>query len=91
MAKETMKNINQPSRKSTQVTDQTEDSDQKNYPISVYLTKPEREYIEALAERLGVPRHALMQFGVRYFIAQHRAGEVEVPVETKTVNEIESP
>jgi len=91
MAKETMKNINQPSRKSTQVTDQTEDNDQKNLPVSVYLTRTEREYIEALADRLGVSRHALMQFGVRYFIAQHRAGEVEVPVETKTVHEITTP
>lgn len=91
MAKETMKNINSPSRKSTQVTDKTEDQDTKNYPISVYLTQPERDYIEALAERLGVSRHALMQFGVRYFIAQHRAGEIEIPVETKTINEIPSP
>jgi len=91
MAKDTMKNISQPSRKSTQVTDQTEDSDQKNLPISVYLTKPEREYIEALADRLGVARHALMQYGIRYFIAQHRAGNIEVPVETKTVNEITTP
>jgi len=91
MAKDTMKNINNPTRKSTQVTDKTEDQDSKNYPISVYLTKPERDYIESLAERLGVSRHALMQFAVKRFIVQHRAGDVEVPVETKTVTEIQEP
>jgi len=91
MAKDTIKNINQPSRKSTQVTDQTEDSDQKNYPISVYLPEHEKDYIEALAERLGVSRHALMQFGVKWFIAQHRAGNIEVPVKKKMITEIESP
>lgn len=91
MAKDTLKNLNQPTRKPTQVTDQTEDQDSKNYPVSVYLTKEERAYIEDQAERLGVSRHALMQFGLRYFIAQHRAGEIEVPVETKTVTEIKQP
>jgi len=91
MAKDTMKNISQPSRKSTQATDQTEDNEKKNLPISVYLTRTEREYIEALADRLGVSRHAILQFGVKYFIAQHRTGEIKVPVETKTVNEIASP
>jgi len=89
MVKDTMKNVSQPSRKSTQVTEKTEDKPPKNTPISVYLTKEEREYIEALADRLGVSRHAILQFGVRYFIDQYRAGEIEI--ETKTVNEIKAP
>jgi len=86
-----MSNMNQPTRKPSQVTDKTENDKSKNYPISVYLTEAERDYIEVLAERLGVSRHSLMQFGVRYFIAQHRASHVEIPTETRTVTEIQSP
>ena len=89
MAK-TIKDINQPTRKPTQVTEPTPAGDSKNYPMSVYLREHEREYIEALADRLGVARHAMLQFGLRYFIEQHRAGAVEVPVETKTITEIKS-
>ena len=90
MAKDTMKNITQPTGKATQVTDKTEDSKSRNYPMSVYLPEHEREYIEALADRLGVARHAMLQFGLRYFIEQHRAGLVEVPIETETVTRIQS-
>jgi hypothetical protein len=91
MAKDTMKNMKQQSRKSTQATEKTEDKPPKNTPISVYLTKEEREYIEGVADRLGVSRHAILQFGVKYFISQHVAGEIRVPVETKTVTEIKAP
>jgi len=91
MAKSTISNINKPTGKPSQVTEQTQEAESKNYPVSVYLPDHEREYIEALAERLGVSRHAVMQFGVKYFIAQHRAGKVEVPIETKTIKEIGSP
>ena len=89
MAK-TIKDINQPTRKPTQVTDKTEDTEGRNLPMSVYLPRHEKEYIEALADSLGVSRHALLQFGMRYFIEQHRAGAVEVPIEKKTVTEIQS-
>jgi len=89
MAK-TMKDINKPTRKPSQVTQETEDKGSPNYPMSVYLKEHEREYIEGLAERLGVARHALLQYGLRYFIDQHRAGNIQVPVETKTVTEIKN-
>jgi len=89
MAK-TIKDISQPTRKPSQVTEASKEADNKNYPVSVYLREHEREYIEALADRLGVARHAMLQYGLRYFIEQHRAGAVEVPVETKTVTEIKS-
>lgn len=88
MAK-TISNINKPTTgKPSQVTSQSEDQDTKNHPVSVYLPEHERLYIEAIAERLGVSRHAVMQFGLKYFIAQHRAGAVEIPIETRTVKEI---
>lgn len=90
MAK-TMKNITQPTGKGSQVTEKTQESESKNYPVSVYLPEHERLYIEGLAERLEVSRHAIMQYGVKYFIAQHRAGAVKIPIETKTVKEIQSP
>ena len=85
-----MKNISKPTGKPTQVTDKTDSDKNPNYAMSVYLKEHEREYIEALADRLGVARHAMLQFGLRYFIEQHRAGEVEIPTETETVTRIQS-
>jgi len=87
MAK-TIKDINKPTGKPTRATDQTEEQESKNYPVSVYLAKHEREYMDGLADRLGVSAHSLRQFAIRYFIDQHRAGSVEIPTETKTVTEI---
>jgi len=91
MAKNTMKNINQPTVKATQVTQQTEDDKPKNYPISVYVTEKERDWLDDLARGLGVSRHSLMQYGIRYFMKQYRDGKIEIPTETKTVTEIQSP
>ena len=86
-----MKDINKPTTgKASEVTESTQEGEGKNYPVSVYLVKHEREYMEALAERLGVSDHSLRQFAIRYFIDQHRAGKVEIPTETKTVTEISS-
>ncbi len=91
MAK-TISNINKPTTgKPSQVTEQTEDQETRNYPVSVYLPEHERLYIEGIAERLGVSRHAVMQYGLKYFIAQHRAGAVEISTETKTITELGSP
>jgi len=87
MAK-TIKDISQPTRKPSQVTEASKEADNKNYPVSVYLPEHERLYIERIADQLGVSRHAVMQFGLKYFIAQHRTGAVEIPIETKTVKEI---
>jgi hypothetical protein len=87
MAK-TIKDINKPTRKPSQVTEKSEDQESKNYPVSVYLAKHEREYMDGLADELGVSAHSLRQFAIRYFIDQHRAGKVEIPTETKTVTEI---
>jgi hypothetical protein len=90
MAK-TISNINKPTTgKPSQVTEQTEEVKKVNRPVSVYLAEHEREYMEALAARLGVSDHSLRQFAIRYFIDQHRAGKVEIPTETKTVTEISS-
>jgi hypothetical protein len=90
MAK-TISNINKPTTgKPSQVTEQTDQDKSANYPVSVYLKRHEREYMEALAERLGVSDHSLRQFAIQYFIDQHRAGNVEIPTETKTVTEISS-
>jgi hypothetical protein len=87
MAK-TMKDINKPTRKASQVTQETEDKEKANSPVSVYLKRHEREYMEGLADQLGVSAHSLRQFAIQYFIDQHRAGKVEIPTKTKTVTEI---
>lgn len=90
MAK-TMKDINKPTRKPSEVTQKSEDQESKNYPVSVYLPEHERLYIEGIADQLGVSRHAVMQYGLKYFIDQHRKGNIEIPTETKTVTELGSP
>lgn len=88
MAKDTMKNINQPTVKATQVTEKTEDKKKKEkYPISVYLPEGDRDYITDLAKRLKVSRHSLMQFAIKLFIDQHKNGNIEIPV--KPANEID--
>jgi hypothetical protein len=84
----TIKDINKPTGKPSQVTEQTDQDKSANYPVSVYLPEHERLYIEGIAERLGVSRHAVMQFGLKYFIDQHRKGNIEIPIETRTVKEI---
>jgi hypothetical protein len=87
MAK-TIKDMNKPTRKPSQVTEQTQDTDKPNRPVSVYLRRHERDYMEGLADQLGVSAHSLRQYAIQYFIEQHRAGKVQIPVETKTVTEI---
>ena len=63
-------------------------SENKNYPVSTYLKIHEREYMEALAEKLGVTNHSVRQFAIKYFIDQHRAGLVKIPTRSKTITEI---
>lgn len=87
MAK-TIKNIDPNRQRSTQVTQQTDDKEKKNRPVSVYLRTHEREYMAALADRLGVSDHSLRQFAIRFFIDQHRAGQVEIQTESETVKKI---
>ncbi len=90
MAK-TISNINRPASKATQATENTQEKDKPNHPISVYLNEVERAYMDHLSNNLGVSRHSLMQFAIRYFIAQHRAEKVKIQTKTKTVTEIENP
>lgn len=77
-----------PTRKPTAATEKTDSDKKKNRPVSVYLKEHDRAYMDGLAESLGVSAHSLRQFAISYFIDQHRAGNVEIPTETKTVTEI---
>jgi len=91
MANDTMKNVSQAGKKNAAVTNPSKGQNQPNYPVSVYLPEHEKNYIENLAHQLGVSRHALMQFAVKHFIAQHRVGKIKVPITRKTITEIKSP
>jgi len=44
-------------------------------PISVYLNEDDKAHIVAIAEELGVARHALMQYAVLDFMARYERGE----------------
>jgi len=54
-------------------------------PISVYLDESTREDIERLVGRLGIPRHALMQYAIKYFLHAYKQdpGILQVQEQTK--------
>ena len=44
----------------------------KNTPIGIYLTAAEQEEAQEMARKAGISKHALLQFGVRFFLAEYR-------------------
>lgn len=52
--------------------------------VGVGLRASERAEFDDLAAQLGVTRNALMAWAMRWFLAEHRAGRVDVPVERTT-------
>lgn len=52
--------------------------------VGVGLKESERAALDDLAAELGVTRNAVMAWALRYFLAEHRAGRVDVPVERTT-------
>lgn len=52
--------------------DEPEKEEDKNYPVSIYLSREEKEEIERLAEKAGISRHAFMQHGVLYFASKYK-------------------
>lgn len=64
----------------------TEDEKKRKFnTLGVYLTDDEIEFLDGLADKLDLSRHALLQLAVRRFIEQTRAGAVSIETETKTV------
>ena len=52
--------------------------------IGVGLREREINEIDALAERLGFSRNAIMAWMIRHLMRQIREGKVEIPIVTKT-------
>jgi hypothetical protein len=54
----------------------------KTEPRGVGLKQSEWEIIDKIADEFGdsVTSHAVTAFGLRYFLKQYQAGEVEIPV-----------
>ena len=55
----------------------------KPTPASVYLRKEVRAEVEKIAEAEGVSVHAIMAYGVSYFIRQYKAGKVKLETEDR--------
>ena len=59
--------------------------------VGVGLKEGEVEALDRLAENLDVSRNALMGWALRWFMKQHKAGKVEIPVEQETKTRLRSP
>ena len=49
----------------------------KAKPYGVYLGIDERAAMEKIMKETGENQHALLQFAVKYFIKQYRAGKIK--------------
>ncbi len=66
--------------------DEPEEEKKKTYPpVSVYLSAEEQIEAQELADKAGVSRHALLQYAVRYFIAEYKKDKKILKTEKKTV------
>jgi hypothetical protein len=55
----------------------------KPVPTSVYLRKDLRAEVEKIAEVEGVTVHAIMAYGISYFVRQYKAGKVKLETEDR--------
>ncbi len=53
-------------------------------PIGVYLRLDVRRAVEEIAEKEGLNRHAVLAYGISYFVRQYRAGKVKIEKQQKT-------
>ncbi len=60
-------------------------------PISVGLKDGELRELDTIAETEGVARNAIMRYAIRYFIAMHQAGQVQLPVQEETTKRVAMP
>lgn len=51
-------------------------------PIGLYLRRDERSEVEEIAKKEGLSRHAILSYGISYFLKQYRAGKVQIEKET---------
>jgi hypothetical protein len=60
--------------------DQTESTNlsKKPRPIGVYLRKNVRAEVEKIAEAEGLSVHAVLAYGVSYFVRQYKAGKAKI-------------
>lgn len=63
---------------------QTE-SKKKPTPASVYLRKDVRDEIAKIAKKEGLSVHAVMAYGVSYFVRQYKAGKAKIETVQKPV------
>ena len=59
------------------------DTAKKLKPVGVYLRKNVRAEVEKIAEAEGLSIHAVLAYGVSYFVRQYKAGKVEIETVTK--------
>lgn len=64
----------------------TEDEKKRKFnTLGVYLTDDEILFLDGLADKLGLSRHALLQLAVRRFIDQYQAGDATIETIEKTI------
>jgi len=65
--------------------DEPEEKKKKHPPVSVYLSRDEQAEVQELADQAGISRHAMLQYGIRYFIAEYKKDKKILKTEKKTV------
>jgi len=60
----------------------------KAKPIGVLLTPADIEKLNSIAGELDESRHKILQFAVRKFINDYRAGNIEVETTTQTIKKL---
>ena len=53
-------------------------SNEKPNAMRVYLSNKDKNSIEAMAKKSHIPRHMLLSYAVRYFLANYRLGNVRL-------------
>lgn len=64
----------------------TEDEKKRKFnTLGVYLTDDEILFLDGLADKLGLSRHAILQLAIRRFIDQYQAGDADIETTEKTI------
>jgi len=63
----------------------------RTVPVGVGLKESEVAMLDEIAGELGIARNALMRWGLRYFLKQYNAGNVDLETTTETKTTLRMP
>lgn len=60
------------------------DATRRRRPVGVYLRVATRAEVEKIAQEEDLPLHAILAYGIAYFVRQYKAGKVKIETTQKT-------